>query len=116
MSLSLDELCQNGFHQGRSLSSSMCKEVRTKRVSNLSVSPGTEQRFIIPWYKYRERVSCTPSTQSSKGSRSDDLCHAANMLSQRWILPHAQGTELPPQLNPVCAPGAENILLSGEGR
>lgn len=65
MSLSLDELCQNGFHQGWILSSSMCKEVRTKWASNLSVPLGTNQTLIIWWYKYRNVFPAHPAHRAA---------------------------------------------------
>lgn len=63
--------------------------------------------YYPTWYTYRDCVSSAFSSQSSTGRESSgDLCHAANVLSQRWSLLHPvppQGSELPPKKIHRCA-------------
>ena len=63
--------------------------------------------YYPAWYTYRERASCALSRQSSTGRESSgDLCHAPNVLSQRWSLLRSvpsQGSELPPKQIHTCA-------------
>lgn len=57
------------------------------------------------WCAYRECVSCTLKAAWA-GRAAGDLCHAANVLSQRWSLLHpipSQGGELPPKQIHTCA-------------